>query len=1588
MARREEIFTAMRDYIRIKNPEWEIAPGSPEFKILESVAVQLEGMTFDGVLNDYHWDIDRKNGIALDEFVSLFGFSRMPSKRATGTVLFKRGTPAAKNYSIPRGTQVYVPAKNGVPAIYYQTTDTIILQTGQYSVLAPIEATLGGSIGNTAAGDIVAIVTLVEGVTAVENNQAATGGVDGESDEDLRTRWRTTVFRNMSGTEDQFLAHAYSSDPSVTHANIISGTERYREQLQLLAPSNLNTTSPWVATPTANISGTSVVVDTLDGLPSNTPFYIAYYSDDITVNSYQELMRVCSIDTATKTLTVERGTGYTTLSKDYATLYVVIPSSVPDAKYVYPSGNEIITSISSGLYLRRGTDYDFISMNNVSSVTNKTFVSVLSSYDEKGRVENLGLPFVRFKDAVINSTGFEALLDLQFDYCPVSSRNTPPNSLEKVDIYIDGMNETLVTEELAMTSTKFINADTVGSEEAVFTSMLSGSSTTSASTYTLSTPVTFQDTEGTVTLANHGLANGSIVQFSSITSTTGISINTNYYVVNSNVNTFQLASTANSSALALTTNGTGFMVQNVTLVAGRLYLLSIENSHGTNASVVSAITGGAGVPTYTSRGTTQFNSSLNRVTILSAVPGSDYTGTLTINFGGNTQTGAAWSLIEVRGVNTTSANGIVQFNSSTGTSASASTTLSSALSYSGNITFGAMAHVGSAVTFQDTGDTVTLNTHGLSNGQTVVFTSITSTTGISVNTVYYVISATANTFQLATTNNGTAIALTTNGSGTMISYNTPSSNWTEVHDVLALTTSPQGLATQYSLGTNASARTVSSTVGYSAWGVVGIELSTKNTVSVDVVDYRDYVRADGSRPSKNNLFLQLSQTPIIDIDDQITVQASSGSPAITYYKNQDYWLVEEVKDSNNLYVKGSTRGKAGIEWRKFNYQVAALVGSISNTDTSMIVSLNINLAGNNGTYPFYIQVDDERMLVTAVSSGVFTITRAQQGTLATSHTRGALVYTIDSASVLTGTVQATTSDARMGAGWYAYVVTRQINGIESAASVPLAAQITDVTGKVSLTISDYFSSSGTTTYYVYRSKVSETEGGAKSGPFYYLRRIVGTGTTFNFVDNTYDSKLHQSYAPSQTPAPNKIFQFQYRTNQAVTSVTQLSNVSRLVGQDTATHVAEMVPLKFNFAVMTNSSANVDLVKAAITNAMNNLLMSKQFQGDVQIADVYESVMLNAGVDNVRLTKQSEARNEEQQYFAYSDRSAAGGGDTDTYTLAVQNILGGIEVTEDLSWDDSAVDVRIALESLPSIYEGFANISDITLTSSTTFAYVNASASWPSTPFYLQICDDTDVSTKSVTFQDSGDTVTLNSHGLVNGEIVYFTAITSTTGIVTNTAYYVVNKAANTFQLSTTANGTALALTTNGSGTMSRYLTYNDEIVEVTAVDTNAKTLTVKRAVLGSEQLPSTSYGTSVKFSGHLLSDIAVTRIPQLGFTFDLSATPSGSESNPFKFTITFLGDRWGHREIPLATITTTDSMKFKPSVISLAQTEGQVARKTRGLGWGIQRFANDGRTVVAVPLAPCTSTTAKAYTYDFYMKNNEIPVLVAVDVLIKGRNTF
>lgn len=110
------------------------------------------------------------------------------------------------------------------------------------------------------------------------------------------------------------------------------------------------------------------------------------------------------------------------------------------------------------------------------------------------------------------------------------------------------------------------------------------------------------------------------------------------------------------------------------------------------------------------------------------------------------------------------------------------------------------------VTLNGTADTVERTAHGYVNGNPISLYNIVTTTGVTEGQVYYVVNATANDFQVASTPGGSAIGLTSNGSATLLPYRiavvdiTPQSgqNLTSVN--LAVKHNQSGLVNGYSSG--------------------------------------------------------------------------------------------------------------------------------------------------------------------------------------------------------------------------------------------------------------------------------------------------------------------------------------------------------------------------------------------------------------------------------------------------------------------------------------------------------------------------------------------------------------------------------------------------------------------------------------------------------------------------------------------------------------------------------------------------------------------------------------------------------------------
>jgi uncharacterized phage protein gp47/JayE len=238
-----DIASKMVAALNAAEPDLDVSPGTPARKILDAVAESIAEAYSDSHLIQYQYDIDSKIGGDLDDFCALFGITRIPAQRSQGVVTFTRpndSNSATTALVVPPGTQVVAQTN---PIVYVQTTVSSVLNPAQLTVDIPVQAVTAGLAGNVAAGLLTTVATAVSGIATVINAGPMTGGSAPESDVDLRTRFRQTVFRSLAGTQSMYqgIALATQQDPTlpqtraVSQTNVIGSSKRYREQIQIVS---------------------------------------------------------------------------------------------------------------------------------------------------------------------------------------------------------------------------------------------------------------------------------------------------------------------------------------------------------------------------------------------------------------------------------------------------------------------------------------------------------------------------------------------------------------------------------------------------------------------------------------------------------------------------------------------------------------------------------------------------------------------------------------------------------------------------------------------------------------------------------------------------------------------------------------------------------------------------------------------------------------------------------------------------------------------------------------------------------------------------------------------------------------------------------------------------------------------------------------------------------------------------------------------------------------------------------------------------------------------------------------------------------
>lgn len=225
--------------LAVTAPGFSLELGTPERKIVDAVAESISEAYIDQYLVGSLMDLESKSGLELEQWVGIFGFGRLQGRAATGVVRIELNNTSPQDVTVQSSSPFYT--RQSLPStgnpLYFQATQAVIIPAGSYVADVPVECTVVGSAGNVPPDSIVYIGDIL-GATSVTNLQAFTGGVDVETDDELRQRFKDTFLRNVAGTEDFYLGLCYQNK-FVSKAACFGPVRKYATQIEAADEVNL-----------------------------------------------------------------------------------------------------------------------------------------------------------------------------------------------------------------------------------------------------------------------------------------------------------------------------------------------------------------------------------------------------------------------------------------------------------------------------------------------------------------------------------------------------------------------------------------------------------------------------------------------------------------------------------------------------------------------------------------------------------------------------------------------------------------------------------------------------------------------------------------------------------------------------------------------------------------------------------------------------------------------------------------------------------------------------------------------------------------------------------------------------------------------------------------------------------------------------------------------------------------------------------------------------------------------------------------------------------------------------------------------------
>jgi uncharacterized phage protein gp47/JayE len=217
--------------LSVTAPGFSLELGTPERKIVDAVAEAVSEAYIDQYLVVSLLDIESKVGLELEQYCSIFGFGRLQGKASTGTVRVELTTTSTLDVPIPSGSQFFT--RQSLPGsgnpLFFASTQAVVIPAGTYVVDVPVQCTVVGVAGNLPP-DSITYLGAVAGTSKVTNLTPMIGGVDVETDEELRQRFKDTFMRNVAGTEDWYLGLCYQNK-NVSKAAVFGPVRKYVTQV-------------------------------------------------------------------------------------------------------------------------------------------------------------------------------------------------------------------------------------------------------------------------------------------------------------------------------------------------------------------------------------------------------------------------------------------------------------------------------------------------------------------------------------------------------------------------------------------------------------------------------------------------------------------------------------------------------------------------------------------------------------------------------------------------------------------------------------------------------------------------------------------------------------------------------------------------------------------------------------------------------------------------------------------------------------------------------------------------------------------------------------------------------------------------------------------------------------------------------------------------------------------------------------------------------------------------------------------------------------------------------------------------------------